>query len=224
MTRPEKVSPQLERIDPDSYFSVAGWATQTLRVGDSQGLVPIALPEIDYRRRLTDPLLGGRIQLQANSLAITRTSGQDTQRAFASAQWDLRRLSPWGQEVTVTALARGDVYHSDENALTATAIYRGNPGWQARGMAALAFDVKWPLVGEFMGGTQVLTPRIQVVASPKLRNLAVPNEDARSIDLEDSNLFALNRFPGFDRIEDGVRRRGKVRMQGHYLSFCPSTK
>ncbi len=196
---------QLERIDADSYFSVAGWATQTLRVGDSQGLVPIALPEIDYRRRLTDPWLGGRFQFQANSLAITRTSGQDTQRAFASAQWDLRRLSPWGQEVTVTALARGDVYHSDENGLTATAAYRGNPGWQARGMAALAFDVKWPLVGEFMGGTQVLTPRFQIVASPKLRNLAVPNEDARSIDLEDSNLFALNRFPGYDRIEDGVR-------------------
>ena len=196
---------QLERIDADSYLSIAGWATQTLRVGDSQGLVPFAVPEIDFRRRLTDPWLGGRIQLQANSLAITRTSGQDTQRAFASAQWDLRRLTPWGQELTLTTLVRGDVYHSDENALTSTAIYRGNPGWQGRGMAAAAIDLKWPLVGEFLGGTQVLTPRFQVVASPTLRNLAVPNEDARSIDLEDSNLFALNRFPGYDRIEDGVR-------------------
>ena len=27
----------------------------------------------------------------------------------------------------------------------------------------------------------------------------------RAVDLEDSNLFALNRFPGYDRIEDGVR-------------------
>jgi len=33
----------------------------------------------------------------------------------------------------------------------------------------------------------------------------VPNEDARAVDLEDSNLFALNRFPGYDRVEDGVR-------------------
>ncbi|MBN8502255.1 MAG: LPS-assembly protein LptD [Sphingomonadales bacterium] len=196
---------QLERIEPDSYFSLAGWATQTLRVGDTQGQVPVALPEIDYRRRLADPLLGGRVQLQFNSLAITRTSGQDTQRAFASARWDLRRLTPWGQELTVTALARGDVYHSDENALTSTASYRGNPGWQTRALASLAVDVKWPLVGEAFGGTQVLTPRFQVVASPTLRNLAVPNEDARAIDLEDSNLFALNRFPGYDRIEDGVR-------------------
>ncbi len=195
----------LERIDTDTYFSLAGWATQTLRVGDRQGQVPFAIPEIDYRRRLTDPILGGRIQLQANSLAISRTSGQDTQRAFASAQWDLRRITPWGQELTVTALARGDVYHSDENALTTTVSYRGNPGWQTRGVATLALDAKWPLVGSFLGGTQVFTPRFQMVASPTLRNLAVPNEDARAIDLEDSNLFALNRFPGYDRIEDGVR-------------------
>ena len=196
---------EAERIDENSYLSIAGWATQTLRVGDKQGLVPVALPIVDYRRRISDPLLGGKIELQANSMAITRTSGQDTQRAFASARWDLRRITGLGQEVTFTTLLRGDVYHSDENALTATTIYRGNPGWETRGLATAAVDVKWPLVGEFAGGTQVLTPRVQIVASPRLRNLAVPNEDARAIDLEDSNLFALNRFPGYDRVEDGVR-------------------
>jgi LPS-assembly protein len=196
---------EAERIDDSSYLSIAGWATQTLRVGDIQGQVPIALPVIDYRRRLNDPLLGGKIELQANSLAITRTSGQDTQRAFASARWDLRRITGMGQELTLTTLLRGDVYNSDENGLTTTAIYRGNPGWQTRGIATAAIDVKWPLMGEFLGGTQVLTPRVQVVASPTLRNLEIPNEDARAIDLEDSNLFALNRFPGYDRIEDGVR-------------------
>jgi LPS-assembly protein len=195
----------VERIDDDSYFSIAGWATQVLLTDQKQGLVPIALPEIDYRRRLADPLLGGHLDLQVNSLALTRTAGQDTQRAFASATWDLRRVTPWGQEVTFTALARGDVYHSDENATTVTPLYRGLPGWQARGIAIGAVDVKWPLVGALLGGTQVLTPRVQIVASPPIRNLAIPNEDARSIDLEDSNLFALNRFPGYDRIEDGVR-------------------
>ncbi len=196
---------EAERIDPNSYLSIAGWATQTLRVGDAQGQVPVALPIIDYRRRLSDPVLGGKIEFQANSMAITRTTGQDTQRAFAQARWDMRRITGLGQEVTFTALARGDVYNSDENNLTATAVYRGNPGWQTRGLATAAVDVKWPLLGEFLGGTQVLTPRFQVVASPNLRNLAIPNEDARAIDLEDSNLFALNRFPGYDRIEDGVR-------------------
>lgn len=195
----------LERIDDNSYLSLAGWATQTLRVGEPQGQVPIALPVLDFRQRLADPILGGKVELQINSLAITRTAGQDTQRAFASARWDMRRLTPWGQEITFTTLLRGDVYHSDENGLTSTAIYRGNPGWQTRGIAAAAADVKWPLVGAFLGGNQILTPRFQVVASPALANLSVPNEDARAIDLEDSNLFALNRFPGYDRVEDSVR-------------------
>jgi LPS-assembly protein len=56
-----------------------------------------------------------------------------------------------------------------------------------------------------MGGTQRLTPRLQLVASGATDNLDVPNEDARSVDLEDSNLFALNRFPGYDRWENGPR-------------------
>jgi LPS-assembly protein len=196
----------LERSGDRSFLSVEGWATQTLRIGAPQGQVPVALPVIDYRRRLDDPTgLGGTLEVQLNSLAITRDEGQDTQRAFAGARWDLKRLTRLGQVVTLTGLVRGDVYHSDENALTDTAVYRGNPGWETRGVALAALDVQWPFVGEAFGGTQVFTPRVQFVATPSIRNLAIPNEDARAIDLEDSNLFALNRFPGYDRVEDGAR-------------------
>ena len=195
----------LERIGDDSYFSISGWATQVLLTSQKQGLVPVALPLIDYRRRFRDPILGGKLEIQANSLAITRTSGQDTQRAFTQAKWDMRTVTSMGQEVTLTGLARGDIYHSDENDLTDTASYRGVSGWQSRAFALAALDVKWPLIGEFAGGSQVLTPRVQFVASPHIKNLEIPNEDARAIELEDSNLFALNRFPGYDRIEDGSR-------------------
>ena len=196
---------ELERIDRDSYLLIAGYSTQTLVLGRDQGQVPLALPAIDYRRRLADPVFGGQVELQANSLAILRDQGQDTQRAFVRAQWDMRRLLPMGQVVRLSALARGDVYHSSDNALTSSVLYRGEPGFQGRAIGLAAIDVEWPFAGELFGGTQVLTPRVQVVASPNIRNLAIPNEDARAIDLEDSNLFALNRFPGYDRIEDGLR-------------------
>jgi LPS-assembly protein len=195
----------LERIDANSYFSLAGWAVQTLRSGDRQGLVPIALPAFEYRRRISPPRIGGMLELQLNSLALTRPGGQDTQRAFAKAQWDLRKLTGLGQEITFTALVRGDIYHSRQNELTSNLFYRGMPGWQGRGIATAAVDIKWPLIGSALGGTQVFTPHVQFVAIPKIRNLAIPNEDSRSVELEDSNLFALNRFPGYDRIEDGVR-------------------
>jgi LPS-assembly protein len=195
----------VERIDADSYLSFNGWGVQTLRTGDRQGLQPVALPEIDYRLRLPDPIFGGKVQLQANTLAIGRTDGQDTQRAFGLARWDLRTLTSLGQELNLTAMARSDIYHSDENFTTLTPLYRGDSGWKGRGLATAAADLRWPLIGQAFGGSQILTPRIQLVATQTTGNLGVPNEDARAVDLEDSNLFSLNRFPGYDRIEDNVR-------------------
>ena len=194
-----------ERISPNSYVTIAGWAFQGLRPEDEQKQIPIALPAIDARFRLHDPVLGGKIELQANSLAITRIEGQDTQRAFASARWDLRRLTPWGQELTLTGYGRGDVYHTEDSASTTVPVYRGTDGWHSRLIGALAADVKWPLVGSVFGGFQRLVPRVQLVLTPATPNFDIPNEDARAIDLEDSNLFALNRFPGYDRWEDASR-------------------
>lgn len=195
----------LERVDRDSYFSLAGWAVQTMRVGDVQGLQPVALPEIDYRRRFTEGLLGGVVQVHLNTLAIARSAGQDTQRAFTEVRWDLRRITTLGQEVTFTAYGRLDAYNTSDIAATTVPSYRGLDGFRTRGIAALAIDVRWPFVGPLFGGTQRFTPRFQIVASPKIDNLDVPNEDARAVDLEDSNLFALNRFSGYDRWEDSSR-------------------
>ncbi len=195
----------LERIDLDSYLSIAGWAFQGVRQNDVQSTIPFALPAIDARVRLTDPVFGGRVELQANSLAVFRREGQDSQRAFAGARWDLRRLTNFGQEILLTGYARGDIYHSDENEFTSAAIYRGEEGWRGRGIAAAAAEIRWPLTGELLGGIQRLTPRAQLVVTPPTANISLPNEDSRSVDLEDSNLFALNRFPGYDRWEDGSR-------------------
>ncbi|SFP37572.1 LPS-assembly protein LptD [Sphingomonas rubra] len=197
---------QLQRIDANSYFAITGWAVQTLRVNDRQGMQPIALPEIDYRRRVADLLgIGDRLEVQLNSLALSRRDGQDTQRAFASARWDLRRVTSWGQELLLTAFARGDVYNTNDTLATAVASYRGDEGFQGRAIGALAAELRWPLIGGIFGGTQRLTPRLQLVAAPRIKNLSIPNEDSRSIDLDDTNLFALNRFSGYDRFEDSSR-------------------
>ncbi|MDB5697545.1 MAG: LPS-assembly protein LptD [Alphaproteobacteria bacterium] len=195
----------IERVTRNSYISIAGWAFQGLRVSDVGRSQPLALPAIDARWRFNDPFWDGKIELQANSLAILRTDGQDSQRAFVAARWDRRSITRLGQELTLTAYARADVYHTADVDPADPAIYRGEAGVKSRGIAALAADLRWPFIGNFLGGTQRLTPRVQVVASPPTRNLSIPNEDARSVDLEDSNLFALNRFPGYDRWEDSSR-------------------
>jgi len=193
-----------ERISPKSYISIAGWAFQGLRVDDVQKRIPIALPAIDARFRMDD-LVGGNVELQANSLSILRIEGQDTQRAFASARWDLRRLTRLGHQLLFTGYLRGDLYHTNSSDETLVSIYRGTDGWHARGIAALAADAQWPLIGPLLGGVQRLSPRVQIVLTPPTPNLDIPNEDARAVDLEDSNLFSLNRFPGYDRWEDASR-------------------
>jgi LPS-assembly protein len=193
-----------ERISPNSYISIAGWAFQGLREDDHQRQIPFALPAIDARFRPGE-IAGGKVEIQASSLALYRIEGQDTQRAFASVRWDMRRLTPWGQEVTLTAYGRGDVYHTDNADSTVVAIYRGTDGWHTRAIGALAADIQWPFVGELLGGIQRVVPRVQLVLTPHTPNMDIPNEDARAVDLEDSNLFALNRFPGYDRWEDASR-------------------
>jgi LPS-assembly protein len=188
-----------------SYLTISGWAVQTLRVGDRQGQQAIALPAIDFRQRLTDPVLGGQVLLHANTLALTRTDGQDTQRLFASARWDMRRLTPFGAVVQATGLVRGDIYHTDDVTATVVPSYRGRDGWQARAFAAAALEVSYPLVASLGSGTQRLTPRVQLVASTPTDNVDIPNEDSRAFELQDGNIFELNRFPGYDRIEDTTR-------------------
>jgi LPS-assembly protein len=105
----------------------------------------------------------------------------------------------------LTGYARADVYHTAESDETVTEIYRGEDGWHFRGIGAVATEARWPLIGALAGGLQRMTPRLQLVLTPPTSNLDIPNEDARAVDLEDSNLFALNRFPGYDRWEDGPR-------------------
>src|SRR3546814_7248005 len=45
---------EVERIGGQSYLSIAGWATQTLRFNDEQGQQPITLQNIAFRPRLED--------------------------------------------------------------------------------------------------------------------------------------------------------------------------
>jgi LPS-assembly protein len=133
---------QAERISANSYIYIAGWAFQGLRAtGTGSQQQPFVLPAVDARWRMEDPWIGGRLELQANSLSIIRTEGQDTQRAFASARWERRMLTPLGQELLLTAYARGDLYHSSDNFLTPTLSYRGEGGFQGRFIGALAADV-----------------------------------------------------------------------------------
>ncbi len=195
----------LEQFRADRYFSIAGWAFQGLRQEDSGAKTPVALPLMDLWWRPKLDMAGGALMVRANSLGLYRQEGQSIARALASVQWDRLFYTPLGQRVTLTALLRGDLYNSRDGALADDPLYAGADGWQGRIIPLAAVDVDWPMAGPLLGGVQTLSPRVQLVASSATSNVGIPNEDSRAIDLEDGNLFALNRFPGQDRWEGGAR-------------------
>ena len=195
----------LERLRPDSYLSFSLWGFQGLRPTDRGGETPIVLPVIEYDWRPQDPVLGGRLHFGANTLNLYRSDGQSVRRGLAFGRWDRSLFAAFGVRATATAMLRGDIYNTSEAAKATLPIYAGSADLKVRGIPVAALDLEWPFAGPFLGGTQTITPRLQLVASPRAVNSGIPNEDSRSVELEDINLFDLNRFPGYDRWEGGSR-------------------
>ncbi|WP_439532409.1 LPS-assembly protein LptD [Polymorphobacter sp.] len=195
----------LERVTTDSYLSISAWAFQGLRATDTFGESPFVLPIVDYDWRPVDTILGGRLQVAANSMNLVRSDGQNVQRALAFGRWERSVYTPLGQRLTATALLRGDLYNVGRPDRATLPEYAGDRGFGARAIPVAALEMEWPFAGAALGGTQTLSPRVQLVITPESSNDGFPNEDSRAIELEDISLFELNRFPGQDRFEGGSR-------------------
>ena len=116
-----------ERISPNSYITIAGWAFKGLRVDDVQKQIPIALPAIDarFRRGRRRSAAGSSFRPTAcRSCASTARIRSAPSPAPAGTCAVSRR---WGQELALTAYARGDVYHTDDAAEHDGADLPGRP-------------------------------------------------------------------------------------------------
>jgi LPS-assembly protein len=94
-----------------------------------------------------------------------------------------------------------------------------------RGLVQAGANVSWPFIRDFGGASVILEPMAQIVVAPLLGiNPYIPNEDSVSFEYDETNLFALNRFPGSDLVESGQRLNLGVRATadwggGHEISF-----
>ena len=66
--------------------------------------------------------------------------------------------------------------------------------------------VSYPWVANTSYGSHVIEPIGQIIARQATHRAdALPNEDAKSLVFDDTNLFDMNKFSGYDRIETGTR-------------------
>ncbi|MDD9901483.1 MAG: LPS assembly protein LptD [Alphaproteobacteria bacterium] len=193
-----------ERFSGRDYSRISVQNVQDVRLG-VRPVQPDILPIAEHHM-LGEPqsLLGGRWSLDVMGAHLQRpASGQDTQRANGSIGWQRRDVhAPTGLVATTAAGAAGDLYAVQNNAAAS-----GTNTESARGHGFASVTASYPLVKPLERAELMAEPLVGIGASTRVNNTPAdfPDEDSIDVRIDANNLFANNRFPGYDRHEDGVR-------------------
>ena len=112
-----------------------------------------------------------------------------------------------GQMITPFFQLRGDVasLNVDNQPGVANYIATGQSEL-ARAMPAAGVEYRYPFVDVEPWGTQTIEPIAQLILRPNETGIGkFPNEDSQSLVFDDSNLFSIDKFSGWDRVEGGSR-------------------
>lgn len=183
-----------------NYSSVAAYKFQDLRAGGDPDDTPIVLPLAEYRHVGEPGRFGGRTSLDASLLALTRDTGNDSRRASAVTGWELPYTSDAGEIYTLNARLQTDAYYATD----ASDMSTGDSETNGRAFPQLGLKWQYPLARRGGTSTQVVEPIVGVVLGPRGGNPdEIPNEDSRSFEFDETNLFRLNRYEGVDRVTSG---------------------
>lgn len=195
-----------------SYVSLKSYAFQGLRQIDT-GDTPFVAPLGTANWVLEPEDIGGRLELSASTVAIWREEdGVDQRRMSVGAAWQRPWITDLGTVVTVDLSMRGDVYDSDNVRYDTNGdgkVDRNDDdfgGQTARFLPKASIDLRYPMVKPMEEGRVVIEPIAQFVAAPSVPlSRKISNEDSQSFEFDDTNLFAINRFSGYDVWDSGSR-------------------
>jgi LPS-assembly protein len=128
-------------------------------------------------------------------------------RGSAEVDWRRTITTANGQMFTPFFQLRGDVASVDVDNQPGVSNYIA-PGDHelARVMPVAGLEYRYPLIDVEPWGTQTIEPIGQLILRPNESNIGqFPNEDAQSLNFDDTDLFSVNKFSGWDRVEGGGR-------------------
>lgn len=128
-------------------------------------------------------------------------------RVSAETQWRRSITDAYGQIFTPFVKLRADAAEVSIHNDPGVANYF-SPGdtTQLRGMPTAGVEYRYPFISVQSWGTQTIEPIAQVIARPNEPRVGkLPNEDSQSLIFDDTNLFRVDKFAGWDRIEGGGR-------------------
>lgn len=198
-----------------NYMNAAGYLFQDLRAGPRDD-APKVLPDITYSGLGEQDGLGGRWAINANTRALTRGDGPDSQRISLEGGYQRPFTTSWGLLTTAEASLRGDVYHVQQGANRDDFGRSIDDGVAGRIVPRAGVTMRYPLARHSSLGTQVIEPIVAAFASPNGGNdQDIPNDDSTVFENDDTNIFSMNRLAGLDRIETGQRAVVGVRISNY---------
>ena len=142
-----------------------------------------------------------------SSNCLLRGIPGDYTRFSAEADWRRTLITNNGQIITPFLQLRGDVASVSVNNQPGVANYIATGQSElARIMPVAGVEYRYPFVDVESWGTQTIEPVAQLIVRPNETDIGkFPNEDAQSLVFDDSDLFKVDKFSGWDRVEGGSR-------------------
>ena len=146
-----------------------------------------------------DTAVPGNCLLRGIPGEYTRFSGQ--------ADWRRTVVTDNGQMIMPFFEMRADVAQLEVNNEPGVSNFIATGQSElARAMPAVGVEYRYPFVDVEPWGTQTIEPIAQLILRPNETDIGkFPNEDAQSLVFDDSNLFAIDKYSGWDRVEGGSR-------------------
>lgn len=191
----------LEYFGKKTYGYARVLSFQNLRNYVEDEDMPI-IPQVDYQYA-TNPFSGVLKGLTSvshlNFGGSYYQGGSGTTRASLTQDFELPYISSFGAVFKAQGQLRYDAFHVKNNANDETDTGRFYPN--------AAIEARYPLVQNTQHFTQVLEPIAQLTWTPnvKQKENIIPNEDSLDFNFDSTNLFDVNRYTGYDRVETGVR-------------------
>ncbi|MGL4728755.1 MAG: LPS-assembly protein LptD, partial [Bosea sp. (in: a-proteobacteria)] len=153
---------------------------------------------------------------------ILRGLGGQYNRATVEVAWRRNIIDGFGQVWTPYASLRGDGVFAEmdtTNYQNAQQVNFANANGDnyGRALPTVGLTYRYPFVANTGWGTHIIEPIGQIAARPNESRVRTTfNEDAQSLVFDDTNLFAFNKFSGYDRTEGGVRANVGMQYTGHF--------
>jgi LPS-assembly protein len=128
-------------------------------------------------------------------------------RLTAEAQWRKSFTDSAGEIWTPFAILRADAIDAEISNQPGVSNFLPVGDTQAlRVMPTVGLEYRYPFINVQPWGTTTIEPIAQVIIRPNEPYAGkLPNEDAQSLVFDTSNLFSVDKFSGYDRVEGGGR-------------------